>query len=598
MSELAGLATEDSVFGVSRSLSGRAWRFRPAPERVVTALMQRHGLPDVVARLLAGRGVDLDAAADYLSPSLRALMPDPYVLRDMDKAAERIAAAIRNGEKVAVFGDYDVDGATSAALLKRFFASIGAPLRTYIPDRMAEGYGPNIPALLRLREEGVSLVITVDCGALSFEPLRAAREAGLDVVVLDHHICEPALPEAVAVVNPNRIDDDSGLGFLAAVGVVFLLVVAVNRLLRECGHYDGRREPPLLDYLDLVALGTVADVVPLQGLNRAFVTQGIKVLGQARNPGLNALMKVARITEPPGSYHLGFLLGPRVNAGGRVGQAGLGTELLATDDAALAEKIAATLDRHNAERQAIESQVLEEALHQLQIRHGGAPAGALALAADDGWHPGVIGIVAGRIKERFDLPSVVIAFDGEVGKGSARSIAGVDLGAAVTAARQAGLLINGGGHKMAAGLTVARDRLPDLEQFLQDRLREQVAAAQEARALMLDGALSVPACSIELAEQIASAGPYGAGNPAPRFAFARLKVAFADVVGADHVRATFESACGSRIKGIAFRAAATPMGQRLIGSMGQHFHVAGSLRVNFWNGRRSTEMQIEDVAEV
>ncbi len=598
MSELAGLAAEDSVFGVTRSLSGRAWRFRPAPERVIAALMQRYGLPDVVARLLAGRGVDIEGAADYLAPSLRALMPDPYVLRDMDRAAERIAAAIRNGEKVAVFGDYDVDGATSAAVLRRFFAAVGADLRTYIPDRLIEGYGPNIPALLKLRQEGVSLVITVDCGALSFEPLAAAREAGLDVVVLDHHICEPALPEAVAVVNPNRIDDDSGLGFLAAVGVVFLLVVAVNRLLRAAGHYRGRPEPQLLDLLDLVALGTVADVVPLQGLNRAFVMQGLKVLGQGRNAGLNALMKFARINEPPGSYHLGFLLGPRVNAGGRVGQAGLGTELLSTDDPARAEAIAAELERYNLERQAIEFQVLEEAMHQLQMRHGGPPAGALALAAADGWHPGVIGIVAGRIKERFDLPSVVIAFDGDIGKGSARSIPGVDLGAAVTAARQAGLLVNGGGHKMAAGLTVTRDRLTDLEQFLHERLQPQVAAAQAARALMVDGALTVPACSVELAEEIGRAGPYGAGNPTPRFAFARLKVAFCDVVGADHVRATFESPCGRRIKGMAFRAAATPMGQSLLSGMGRHFHVAASLRVNFWNGRRTAEMQIEDLAEV
>ncbi|MDA5194120.1 single-stranded-DNA-specific exonuclease RecJ [Govanella unica] len=594
------METDDLVLGVAQSLQGRAWRFRPALERQVGALRQTLHIPEMLARVLAGRGIELDDAAEYLNPSLRALMPDPSVLQDMDKAAARVAEAIIAGEEVAVFGDYDVDGATSSALLQRFFVGAGGRLRIYIPDRIAEGYGPNIPALLKLKAEGVALVITVDCGISAHAQLTAARDAGLEVMVVDHHMAEPALPPAVAIVNPNRLDDDSGLGYLAAVGVAFLLCVAVNRALRARGWYgDARPEPDLMALLDLVALGTVADVVPLVGLNRALVSQGLKVMGRSGNIGLQALMKVARLDEPPGPYHLGFLLGPRVNAGGRVGEAELGARLLTTLDSIEAAELAQALDRYNGERQAIEAGVQDDALARLFTKHGGEPAGPMAFVAGEDWHPGVIGIVAGRLKERYEMPSLVIAIDDQgIGKGSARSITGVDLGAAVTAARQAGILINGGGHKMAAGLTVEAARIPELEAFLIDRLSEPFHAARASRALLLDGALSAGAVSIELIEQLLQAGPYGAGNPSPRFALPHMKVAFADVVGADHVRATFEGLDGSRIKGVAFRAATTDMGQAILTGHGRRFHVAANLKINSWNGRRTAEIQIEDAALV
>ncbi len=588
---------QDAVFGVRQSANGRAWRLRSAEPRLVAALSQRLELPEAIARLLAGRGVGIEEAVDFLNPSLRQLMPDPHIMQDMATAARRVAQAIIAGERVAVFGDYDVDGATSSALLTRYFRALGRDLVIYIPDRLGEGYGPNAPALLNLKNNGVSLVITVDCGTLAFAPLAAARAAGLDVIVVDHHLAEPALPEACAVVNPNRLDDDSGLGQLAAVGVAFMVLAAVNRALREQGLFvAGRREPDLMTLLDLVALGTVADVVPLTGLNRAFVAQGLKVLARGGNIGLKALAAVARMNETPSAYHLGFLLGPRVNAGGRVGEADLGARLLVTEDAEEAGRIAAALDRYNQERQAIETQVQEAALSQLAARHGLDVPPPLAFAAADGWHIGVIGIVAGRLKDRFDLPAVVIGMDGDIGKGSARSISGVDIGAAVTAAHQAGLLINGGGHKMAAGLTIARDKLPLFEDFLRERLTPQVAAAHRDAALMLDGVLTAGAATVELLELLERAGPYGAGNPTPRFAFSGLKVGFADIVGADHVRATFEGADGKRVKGIAFKSVATGLGQMLLNGVGQRFHVAGTLKRNFWNGRTSVDLIIEDAA--
>lgn len=588
---------QDAVFGVRQSANGRAWRLRSAEPRLVAALSQRLELPEAIAHLLAGRGVTVEEAADFLNPSLRQLMPDPHVIEDMATAARRIAAAIIGHERIAVFGDYDVDGATSAALLTRYFRALGQDLVIYIPDRMTEGYGPNAPALLKLKDDGVSLVITVDCGTLAFAPLAAARAAGLDVIVVDHHLAEPALPEACAVVNPNRLDDDSKLGQLAAVGVAFMLIVAVNRALRERGFFTAaRREPDLLSLLDLVALGTVADVVPLTGLNRALVAQGLKVLARGGNVGLKALAAVARMNETPSTYHLGFLLGPRVNAGGRVGEANLGARLLITEDAEEAGRIAAALDRYNQERQAIEAQVQEAALSQLAARHGMDVPPPLAFAVADGWHIGVIGIVAGRLKDRFDLPAVVIGMEGEIGKGSARSIGGVDIGAAVTAAHQAGLLINGGGHKMAAGLTIERNQIPAFEAFLRERLASPVAAAHRDAALMLDGVLTAGAATVELLELLERAGPYGAGNPTPRFAFSGLKVGFADIVGADHVRATFEGADGKRVKGIAFKSVATGLGQMLLNGIGQRFHVAGTLKRNFWNGRTSVDLIIEDAA--
>jgi len=444
-----------AFLGVERSLLGRRWRQRAADDRAALTLAQRLSLPEPIARVLAGRGIGAAEAEDFLNPTLRALLPDPLHLRDMAAAAARIAAAVMSGEPIAVFGDYDVDGATSAALLERFFAAAGVPIRVYIPDRLREGYGPNAPALLRLRAEGVGLVITVDCGTAAFEPLAAAAEAGLDVIVVDHHVAEPRLPRAAAVINPSRLDEESPHRQLAAVGVAFLLVVAVNRALREAGWYRLRCQPDLMQWLDLVALGTVCDVVPLTGVNRALVTQGLKVMARRANPGLAALADVSRLDERPNAYHLGFLLGPRVNAGGRVGEADLGVRLLTTPDPGEARALAERLDGYNQERQAIEARVLAEAIAAVE----GATAGSLAFATAPGWHPGVIGIVASRLKERYNRPAFVVALDGGIGKGSGRSVNGVDMGAAVIAAKQAGLLINGGGHAMAAGLTVATDRV-------------------------------------------------------------------------------------------------------------------------------------------
>lgn len=419
------MSEDDGAFlGVSQSLTGRRWIEREADTRLGQAISQRLDLPEIVGRVLAGRGLTPETAPGFLNPSLRAALPDPNILADMEKAAGRIAAAIQAGEEVAVFGDYDVDGATSSALLKRFFEAAGGRLRIYIPDRLAEGYGPNAPALLKLAADGVSLVITVDCGVMAFRPLAAAAEAGLDVIVADHHQAETTLPPSYAVVNPNRLDDDSGLGQLAAVGVVFMLVVAVNRVLREAGWYGADRpEPDLRAWLDLVALGTVCDVVPLTGLNRAFVAQGLKVMAKRRNPGLSALADVARMDATPGTYHAGFLLGPRVNAGGRVGEAGLGARLLSSDTVSNVKEIAAHLDALNAERRAIEAEVEAAALEQVLSEAGvsGNP-GPVVFAAGQGWHPGVIGIVAGRLKDRFQRPAVVIAVGDKEAKGSARSI--------------------------------------------------------------------------------------------------------------------------------------------------------------------------------
>jgi single-stranded-DNA-specific exonuclease len=589
-------AVAPAFLGVERSLTGRRWRARNSDDRLALALAQRLGVPEVVGRVLAGRGVSLEAAEDFMRPTLRAALPDPASIVDMERAARRLAEAIRAGESVAVFGDYDVDGATSSALLQRFFAALGRPLRIYIPDRLKEGYGPNAPALRRLAAEGVKLVVTVDCGTLAFAALAAAREAGLEVVVVDHHLAEPALPAALAVVNPNRVDPGARgeHGQLAAVGVAFLLVVAVNRVLRETGFHAGREAPDLMQWLDLVALGTVCDVVPLTGVNRALVTQGLKVMAQRRNTGLAALADVAGVKSPPGTYHLGFVLGPRVNAGGRVGRADLGARLLTTADAAEAAAIAAELDRLNRERQAIEQEVLAEALAQ-----AGASRGPLALAAGEGWHPGVIGIVASRLREATDRPSLVVALDESGrGKGSGRSVPGVDLGAAVTAARQAGLLIDGGGHPMAAGLTVEAARLDELRAFLEARLAPQLEERGEAAGLGLDGALAVGGATAELYDLLAQAGPYGAGNPEPRFALPGVRLVQADVAGEKHVRCLVAAANGGRLRAVAFRSLDGALGPALLQARqtGRALHLAGHLRADDWRGERRVQFVIEDAA--
>lgn len=582
---------------VAKSVTGRRWVLRGSDDRAGLALAQRFGLPEVVGRVMAARGIDLDAAEAFLDPTLRDALPNPSSLAGMEDAAARLVRAIMDGEPIGIFGDYDVDGATSSALLARFLGAIGVPARVYIPDRITEGYGPTSPAMLRLRAEGIGLVVTVDCGTTAFEPLEAAGEAGLDVIVVDHHVAEPALPRAVSVINPNRLDDTSGQGALAAVGVSFLFAIATNRMLRDTGWYttSGRREPDLLGLLDLVALGTVCDVVPLVGLNRAFVSQGLKVMARRQNPGLVALADVARVDARLTEYHAGFLLGPRVNAGGRVGEAPMGARLLMTPDPAEAAELAGRLDQWNTERREIEAMVLEAAMAQAEAEAGDA---ALVVAAGDGWHPGVIGIVAGRLKERFNRPAFVIGFDGDTGKGSGRSVEGVDLGSAVIAARQAGLLVNGGGHKMAAGLTVERSKLPDVQRFLDERVADDVARNAVVPTLRIDGAVAVKGVQPEFVESLQRLAPFGAGNSEPRFMLSSVRVAKADVVGAGHVRCFLSGPDGGRLKAIAFRAAGEPLGDTLLQTDGLALQLAGKLRPDNWQGRNDVQLIIDDAAAV
>jgi single-stranded-DNA-specific exonuclease len=592
-------AERAAFLGIEQSLTGRRWAARLGDERAALAIAQRHGLPDAVARLLAARDVDLEGVPDFLDPTLRKFLPDPLHLKDMDVAVARLVRAVRDGERIVVFGDYDVDGATSSALLLRFFRAVGGNIGVYIPDRRLEGYGPNAPALLKLRQEGADVVVTVDCGVTAFEPLAEAKRAGLDLIVIDHHQAEIALPDAIAVVDPNRIDDTSPHKQMAAVGVAFLLCVGVNRALREAGWYTTERpEPDLRQWLDLVALGTVCDVVPLTGVNRALVRQGLLVMAQRRNAGLAALADVARLNETPGAYHLGFLLGPRVNAGGRVGQADLGARLLSSDDPHEVGALAVRLDEFNAERRAIEREVLDQAIGRIEGLYGPDRKGlpSALVVESEGWHVGVIGIVASRLVERYGRPTFVIGMDGELGKGSGRSVRGVDLGAAVIAARQSGLLVNGGGHAMAAGLTVMRSALPDLAKFLDERIAPQLGTAPAVRELGIDAALTPGAATQELVGMIERAGPFGAGNALPRFALTSVRVSYAQPVGEGHVRCTLVGAERGKIDAIAFRAGQTALGPALLDPARPVLHVAGALRIDRYGGRESVRLQIDDAA--
>jgi single-stranded-DNA-specific exonuclease len=555
-------------------------------------LAQRQGVPELIGRIIAARGIGIEEAETFLRPTLRRTLPDPFALKDMDRAVARLARAVETGETIAIFGDYDVDGATSAALLGRYLGAVGAPILTYIPDRQREGYGPNEAALRALQAEGASVVVTVDCGATAHAPLAAARRAGLDVIVVDHHVGEPALPEALAVINPNRLDEDGALGMLAAVGVAFLLAVGLNRGLRERGWFRSRAEPDLLDLLDLVALGTICDVVSLTGLNRALVAQGLKVLRRRGNIGLAALADVAGVEERIDAYHAGFVLGPRVNAGGRVGEAGLGARLLALDDPVEARALALRLDAFNRERREIEAKVLDEAI-ALADR---AADRAVILVAAEGWHSGVIGIVAGRLKDRYNRPALVVSWEGEIGKGSGRSIPGLPLGPAVIAARQAGLLLGGGGHAMAAGFTVARERLADFAGFLEAQFpaRDQRRAVPE---LGIDGALAAQAATLDLAALVEQLGPFGTGNAEPRFVLPHLRLVHVQPLRGGHLRLALTDAVGStRLKAMAFRAEDGPLGPALIQARGELLHVAGKLREDRWQGRSDVQLLVDDAA--
>lgn len=572
------------------SVLGRRWRLQVVDERRAMALCQRLGAPELLGRLLAARGVAPDAADGYLSPSLRAGLPDPSTLTDMDRAAARLADAVQGAEPIVVFADYDVDGATSAALLLRYLRALDVEAGLYVPDRTTEGYGPSAAALRRLRREGAGLAVLADCGTTAFEALGSAAEAGLDVVALDHHAAETRLPAAVALVNPNRIDDASGLGELAACGVVFLTLVALNRELRRRNAFATRAEPDLLALLDLVALGTICDVVPITGVNRVLVGQGLKILARRGNPGLRALADTARVAEAVSADHCGFILGPRINAGGRLGRSDLGARLLATDDPVEAGEIAALLDGHNEDRKAVESAIYAEAKAQAAA----AADAPVLVASGEGWHSGVVGIVAGRLRERFHRPALVIGFQDGLGRGSGRSVPGVDLGAAIIEARRAGLLVAGGGHPMAAGLTVEAERLGALTEFLAERVARQPAAAM-VPPLELDGALSVAGAGLDLADLIQRLGPFGPGNAEPRFALPAAGVAWAEVVGSKHVRCVLTGG-GGRLKAIAFRCQDTPLGAALLARDGAPVHLAGRLRRNGWMGREEAQFLIEDAA--
>jgi single-stranded-DNA-specific exonuclease len=593
-------SSERFFLGVDRSFSGRAWKDRLDERGSARALAiaQRHGLDELLARVLAGRNVDVDEVESYLDPTVKRLLPDPHTVTDMEVASGRIADAAIRGESIAIFGDYDVDGATASALLCRYLRHCGLDPIVHIPDRIFEGYGPNVDAIRSFTERGVKLLITVDCGVTSLEPLAEAKKLGLNTVVIDHHQADEKLPDAVAVVDPNRADDLSGLGHLAAVGLVFLTLVAVTRELRRRDFWTGSRsEPDLLSLLHLVALGTVADVVPLKGLNRAFVAKGLIALRRREHLGTTALMDAARLSGPPEPWHLGFLLGPRINAGGRIGRADLGVRLLLEEDPSEAARIAAELDRLNRERQQIEQTTLAQAEAEAFAALGLEEKGAVVVTASEGWHPGVVGLVAARLKERYGRPAFAIALEpGGTGTGSGRSIAGVDLGRSVRQAVRDGLLLKGGGHAMAAGVTLNKDALSAFRAFLEDTLAVPVETARRDSALLLDGAVSAGGFNLSLAALLGRAGPYGAGNPEPLLALPAHTLAYADPVGENHIRARFRSGDGKFVNAIAFRAAGQPIGKALLENRGRSVHAAGQIAIDRWQGEERVQFRLVDLA--
>ena len=586
----------EPVLGIGRSLTGRRWVWREAEERLGLAIAQRAGLPELVGRLLAARGVPLEGVGDFLEPTLRALLPDPSRLIDMDMAAERLARAVRGGETVAVFGDYDVDGACSGALMVRALRRLGCSVTHYVPHRLTEGYGPNPAAIGALCERGATLIVCVDCGIAAHEAL-AAAEGRADVVVLDHHKSEGPVPRVAAAVNPNRLDCPSGLRNLCAAAVAFLAVVALHRTLRRAGHFAATQEPSPLELLDLVALATVCDVMPLTGVNRALVTQGLKVMARRGRAGVAALLDVGLVRDLPTAHSLGFVLGPRINAAGRVDEPDLGMRLLLCDDPVEARAMAERLDAVNRRRQEVEAEVLGAAFAAAEAQHkAGHP---VLLVCGDGWHPGVVGIVAGRVKERFNRPACVAGLAGGLAKGSGRSVPGVDLGAAVIAARQAGLLETGGGHAMAAGFSFAEARREAFHAFLDERLAA-AATLPGAADLLVEGSVAVPAATTDLACQVERLAPFGAGNEEPVFVLPRARVVRADRVGKEGntIRAFIEGEAGGRLKAICFRAKEGPLAEALLARHGVPLHLCGQIRAERWNDTVSACLHVVDAAPV
>ena len=594
-------AGTDALLGITSSAKEFRWQERldEAGHTLGLALSQITGVPELLGRVMAARGATVETAETWLNPSLKTLMPDPNTLQQMQEGAERLAKAITAGQQVAIFGDYDVDGAVSSALLKLFFQAHEQTARIYIPDRIFEGYGPNPDAINSLIDEGADLIVTVDCGTVSHDSLNEAKKRDVDVVVVDHHLAGENLPEVLALINPNRQDDLSGLEHLCAGGVVFMLLVATKRALKQQGFYEtGMKEPDLMAFLDLVALATICDVVPLKGLNRAFVTKGITVMRQRQNIGLTALADAAGLTTPPTAYHCGFLLGPRINAGGRIGSSELGAKLLSTTDDYEAQKTAALLDKLNKERKEMERQTLEEATTSVAMEIDEQPDLPIILAASKDWHKGLVGLVASRLTDKFRRPSCILAIDekGGTATGSLRSISGIDIGRLVQQAKEEGLLQKGGGHAMAAGLTVELDQMDALKTYFSENLAEDVKQQRTNTALEIDGALTANSITPNFMDMLDKAGPFGAGNPTPRFVLPAHRVKFAKIVGENHIKCTLEASDKSRINGIAFRAANTPLGDLLLDRSGGSLHIVGQLQRNHWQGRETIEITIEDAA--
>ena len=581
----------DSLLDVNNSYSGNKWSLRSKDEELISSIQKDSQIDYITARIIAGRKIDLADVQDFLNPSLRKLLPDPSSMQDMDKAAKIIFNAIKSNKKITIFADYDVDGATSAAQLVKWARNFESELEIYVPDRIKEGYGPSIEAFDHLKKNGSDLVITVDCGAAAYSALVAAQALDLSIVVIDHHLMDADMPPAEALVNPNRIDDTSKLNYLAAAGVTFMLLVALNR---EARVQNFSNIPDLFDYLDLTALGTICDVVPLKGLNRAIVKQGLKVFSRESNIGLKSLMFETNTNSPITPYHCGFVLGPRINAGGRIGKANIGAALLSTENHKLAIKYAQELDRVNIERRILQDKILDEALLKAYSIH---KTNSVIVVSMEGWHPGVIGIVAGRLKERFNKPVIVIGIDENgIGKGSGRSIQGIDLGNEIKKLHEKGLLISGGGHEMACGLTIESKYIKTFHEILESNLRDKINSIRSKFSIKIDALLNISAVNMDLMNSINQIGPYGSGNPTPTFAFAELRVAYADRVKGGHIRCNFEDKNGQRIKGICFRAEEFGFDEILLNERNRYLHIVGTLKKNTWNGHTSIDLQVIDVS--
>ena len=585
---------------VEKSIKGQRWVARLDDQRLAHTIAEKNELPEILGRVMAARGVTSDEAEAFLNPTLRSLMPQPSAFMDMEKGAARLAEAIVKKEVIGIISDYDVDGVSSAAIMVRFLASVGHEANVYIPDRLTEGYGPSEKAVSTLKEQGTELLLTLDCGVMSHDPLAHAADLGLTTIIVDHHQAGLELPHAYAVINPNRQDDMSGQGHLCAAGVVMILIAAVNKQLRTLGHYNEQRtEPNMLQWLELVALATVCDVVPLKGLNRAYVTQGLRIMSRRENQGISALADIGGLKRRPDVYALGFILGPRINAAGRVGHAEEALALLTTNDKGEAYALARNLDDLNRKRQVIELRVVDEAIAQAEAAMGKDKRPSIVVVAADGWHPGVVGLAASRLKDRFTVPSLVLAMNTKTGlaTGSGRSIAGVDLGKAVRLASEAGILTKGGGHAMAAGLTVPIEKLAELRQFLDEALSAEVENLRDP-SLAVDGALTASGATLDLIELLEQAGPYGSAHPSPMFVFPAHKVIYADQAGTDHVRCTLVASDGTKLKAIAFRALNTELGELLLSERNHPIHIAGRLVADEWGAKRVPSLQIEDAASI